>query len=84
MKQKESVVATTAGIVKTPIPALSARQLRAQAEQSIADEALLRASNNKKRSGSAQALLSLARLIPKESGLPMDLSIRHNEYTWDE
>lgn len=33
---------------------------------------------------SSQALLSLAGLIPKGSGLPQDLSERHNEYTLDE
>jgi hypothetical protein len=38
----------------------------------------------KERTGSAQALLFLAGLIPKGSGLPQDLSERHNEYTWDE
>jgi hypothetical protein len=82
MQQKESLVAKTAGVVKTVKAALSAKQLRTQAEQSIAEDALLRAANNKKRSGSAQALLSLAGLIPKESGLPVDLLKRHNEYTW--
>jgi len=38
----------------------------------------------KERGGSAHALLALAGLIPKGSGLPKDLSARHNEYTWDE
>lgn len=38
----------------------------------------------RERTGSAQALLSLAGLIPHESGLPHDMSERHNEYTWDE
>ena len=38
----------------------------------------------KERGGSARALLSLVGLIPKGSGLPKDLSARHNEYTWDE
>lgn len=32
---------------------------------------------------STKALLDLAGLIPKGSGLPADLSQRHNEYTWD-
>ena len=36
------------------------------------------------RTGSAQALLALAGLIATGSGLPPDLSERHNEYTWDE
>jgi hypothetical protein len=39
----------------------------------------------KERGGaSAKALLALVGLIPKGSGLPQDLSTRHNEYTWDE
>jgi len=36
------------------------------------------------RGGSARTLLALAGLIPKGSGLPKDLSEKHNEYTWDE
>jgi len=36
------------------------------------------------RTGSAQALLNLAGLIPTGTALPHDLSERHNEYTWDE
>ncbi|MFN8478771.1 MAG: hypothetical protein U0074_13235 [Kouleothrix sp.] len=38
----------------------------------------------KERGGSAQAVLALAGLIPPGSGLPSDLSERHNAYTWDE
>ena len=38
----------------------------------------------KEHTGSAQALLNLAGLIPKGTDLPHDLSERHNEYTWDE
>lgn len=38
----------------------------------------------KQQAGSAQALLALAGLIPPGSGLPVDLSERHNEYTWEE
>lgn len=30
-----------------------------------------------------RALLNLAGIIPKGSGLPADLSAKHNEYTWD-
>ena len=36
-----------------------------------------------KNKQSAKALFSLAGIIPKSSGLPADLSERHNEYTWD-
>jgi hypothetical protein len=36
------------------------------------------------RTGSAKALLDLAGLIPAGSGLPNDLSQKHNEYAWDE
>lgn len=32
---------------------------------------------------STRALLNLAGIIPKGSGLPADLSAKHNEYTWD-
>lgn len=33
---------------------------------------------------SADALLSLAGIIPKGSGLPKDLSIKHDTYAWGE
>ncbi|MBI2028645.1 MAG: type II toxin-antitoxin system Phd/YefM family antitoxin [Candidatus Levybacteria bacterium] len=36
-----------------------------------------------KNKRSTKALLDLAGLIPKGSGLPSDLSEKHNEYTWD-
>ena len=32
---------------------------------------------------STKALLDLAGIIPKGSGLPSDLSEKHNEYAWD-
>lgn len=32
---------------------------------------------------STRALLDLAGIIPKGSGLPGNLSEKHNEYTWD-
>lgn len=35
------------------------------------------------RTDSAKALLDLAGLIPAGSGLPTDLSEKHNEYAWD-
>ncbi|MBI2330433.1 type II toxin-antitoxin system Phd/YefM family antitoxin [Candidatus Daviesbacteria bacterium] len=36
-----------------------------------------------KNKQSTKALLDLAGIIPKGSGLPADLSKKHNEYTWD-
>jgi len=30
-----------------------------------------------------KVLLDLAGIIPKGSGLPVDLSEKHDEYTWD-
>jgi hypothetical protein len=36
-----------------------------------------------KNKQSTKALLDMAGIIPKGSGLPSDLSERHNEYTWD-
>lgn len=35
-----------------------------------------------KNKQSTKALLDLAGIIPKGSGLPSDLSKKHNEYTW--
>jgi PHD/YefM family antitoxin component YafN of YafNO toxin-antitoxin module len=32
---------------------------------------------------STKALLDMAGIIPKGTGLPADLSEKHNEYTWD-
>lgn len=36
-----------------------------------------------KNKQSTEALLDLAGAIPKGSGLSPDLSMKHNEYTWD-
>ncbi len=44
MQRGESVIATTAGIVKTGAPVHTAQQLREEAEQAIAEEAERRAS----------------------------------------
>jgi AbrB family looped-hinge helix DNA binding protein len=43
MRRAESVVAKTAGSIKTTTPVLSARELREEAEDAIAEEALTRA-----------------------------------------
>lgn len=32
---------------------------------------------------STKALLDMAGIIPKDSGLPIDLSEKHDEYTWE-
>lgn len=37
-----------------------------------------------KNKQSTKALLDLAGIIPKGSGLPADLSKKHDEYTWDD
>jgi hypothetical protein len=84
MKQKQSVVTKTAGIVKTTIPARSPKQLWEHAAQSIADVAIARAAHHRKARSSAQALLALAGLLPHGTVLPTDLSARHNGYTWDD
>lgn len=47
---------------------------------SLDDLEELKGLKNKK---STKALLDLAGIIPKGSGLPSDLSEKHNEYTWD-
>ena len=36
-----------------------------------------------KYKNATKALLDLAGIIPKGSGLPKDLSEKHNEYAWD-
>lgn len=36
-----------------------------------------------KRKKSTKALMNLAGIIPKGSGLPADLSEKHNKYAWD-
>jgi prevent-host-death family protein len=79
-EMRELLKDETAGSVKTTIAALSARQLRAQAEQSIADVAIARAAHRRKARSSAQAL---AGLISHGTDLPTDLSARHNAYTGD-
>ena len=47
---------------------------------SLDDLKNLQLAKNKK---STKALLDLAGIIPKGSGLPADLSQKHDEYTWD-
>ena len=47
---------------------------------SLDDLEKLRQLKNKQ---STKVLLEMAGIIPKGSGLPSDLSKKHNEYTWD-
>lgn len=47
---------------------------------SLGDLEKLKVLKNKQ---STKALLDLSGIIPKGSGLPADLSVNHDEYTWD-
>jgi len=53
----------------------------------IIDEEVIAVRTEKKKAlknvQSTKNLLDLAGIIPKGSGLPADLSSKHNEYTWD-
>lgn len=68
-------------VKKTKQPAVVMSQKEAQvAIVSLEDLEKLNQIKNKQ---STKALLDLAGIIPKGSGLPADLSKKHNEYTWD-
>lgn len=68
-------------IKKTKQPAVIISQKTPQvAIISLDDLERLKTLKNKQ---STKALLDLAGMIPKGSGLPADLSEKHNEYTWD-
>jgi len=68
-------------IKKTKHPAVITSQKKPQvAIISLDDLEQLKTLKNKQ---STKALFSLAGIIPKGSGLPADLSEKHNEYTWD-
>lgn len=68
-------------VKKTKQPAVVMRQNTAQvAIVPMEDLEKLRQFKNKQ---STKALLDLAGIIPKGSGLPSDLSQKHDEYTWD-
>jgi hypothetical protein len=66
------------------IEILSLKQKKPKAEitREVINEGLK--ATRSSSSDSAQALLDLAGIIPAGSGLPTDMSIKHNEYTWDE
>lgn len=68
-------------IKKTKQPAVVVSKKKPQvAIVSLDDLEKLRALRNKQ---STRALLNLAGIIPKGSGLPADLSGKHDEYAWD-
>lgn len=68
-------------VKKTKQPTVVLSKKKAQvAIISMEDLEQLQHLNYKK---STKALLDLAGIIPKGSGLPSDLSQKHNEYTWD-
>lgn len=68
-------------VKRTKQPAVVLSQKEPQvAIVSLDDLERLRALKNKQ---STRALLDLAGAIPKGSGLPIDLSEKHDEYTWD-
>ena len=61
---------------------LTTKKPKAEITRQLIDEGLK--TIKVQRTGSAKALLDLAGLIPAGSGLPTDLSEKHNEYAWDE
>ena len=68
-------------VKKTKQPAVVISQKEPQvAVVAVDDLERLKVLKNKQ---STKALLDLAGIIPKGSGLPADLSGRHDEYTWD-
>jgi hypothetical protein len=62
--------------------ALTTKKPKAEITRQLIDEGLK--TIKVQRTRSAKALLDLAGLIPAGSGLPKDLSEKHNEYAWDE
>jgi hypothetical protein len=68
-------------VKKTKKPAIVISKKQAQvAIIPMEDLAKLQQIKNKQ---STKALLAMSGLIPKGSGLPADLSEKHDEYTWD-
>lgn len=68
-------------VKKTKQPAVVVSKKEPQvAIVSLDDLERLKALRNKQ---STKVLLDLAGIIPKGSGLPADLSKKHNGYTWD-
>lgn len=69
------------GVKSTKRPAVIISQKEPQVAIVSLDD--LRELQQLKYKKSTKALLDLAGIIPKGSGLPSDLSQKHNEYTWD-
>ena len=68
-------------VKRTKKPAVVVSQKEPQvAIVSLDDLEKLKQLKNKQ---STKTLLDMAGIIPKGSGLPADLSKKHNEYTWD-
>lgn len=68
-------------VKKTKQPAVVVSKKEPQvAIVSLDDLERLKALRNKQ---STKVLLDLAGIIPKGSGLPADLSAKHDEYAWD-
>ncbi len=68
-------------VKKTKQPAVVVSQKEPQvAIVSLDDLEKLKQLKNRQ---STKTLLNMAGIIPKGSGLPSDLSKKHNEYTWD-
>lgn len=68
-------------VKKTKQPAIVVSQKEPQvAIVSLDDLERLKELKNKQ---STKSLLDLSGIIPKGSGLPADLSEKHDEYTWD-
>lgn len=68
-------------VKKTKQPAVVVSRKEPQvAIVSLDDLEKLKVLKNKQ---STKALLDLAGIIPKGSGLPADLSVNHNKYAWD-
>ncbi|MBI2039688.1 type II toxin-antitoxin system Phd/YefM family antitoxin [Candidatus Microgenomates bacterium] len=68
-------------VKKTRQPAIVVSKRKPQvAIVSLDDLERLKSLKNKQ---STKVLLDLAGIIPKGSGLPADLSEKHDEYTWD-
>lgn len=60
---------------------LTTKKPKAEITRQLIDEGLK--TIKVQRTDSAKALLDLAGLIPAGSGLPKDLSEKHNHYAWD-
>lgn len=69
------------GVKRTKQPAVVLSQKQPQVAIISMDD--LKELQEAKERKSTKALLDLAGLIPKGSGLPRDLAEKHDEYTWE-